>query len=674
MAAQGEPSVDARKLCVTISQDEEGDLELGHTPDDHDEALFQDPETATIQNVSVDCLSDDSCSDSEPTFEAAAYIDQLRAEIKLPSQVCVDFASDSETDQSDKEDNGESEIDCKESWNSYESDLDMIIRGASPLKGKTTTPSLKRQARCIAWAPTCVVSVGKSSRSWRSNTIPVTLMHSVQVACLLKVNAFLEMYSNGQKLNFDTKTILSVQGKRKISKIDSDPRIRYGSSLHSVVLKTGLPLPPYVIGSLNYLYANSLNEQGLFRRAGSAKRVHQFQADCEDNPYELTFEGLTAHDIADSVKHFFRDLPERIFNARITRIVTNLVSFIPEELTLPALQSALQLLPDACREAAYVLCTFLKVVSEHSATNSMTIQNLCVCWTPTLFSIGARYDKDSSSTVGSPSPKKTKQGSRRGLTKEPSDYHVTQRALELMITNVEEVFYPPAELLLPDMSKLAKPFETECASVRDMGVDTNGTPNFMHFIKACVDATLKEHLSGYKNWTPMSGVQDVSYKKVSDDFPLRLWRMSTDVPATAGRVVYRITRERHLWDDDLLQERVVETISDFVDTYEFVQRSIFGTGRRSFVCLRSQHAMDGVHLITMNSVQQPGVLSRRDGVVPALDLATRFIIEPFGSTCRLTVITRQDIRGYSQQLYKLGLGAFLASCAYRIRDSFQLQP
>ena len=39
------------------------------------------------------------CS-AEPTFEAAAYIDQLRAEIKLPSQVCVDFASDSETDQS----------------------------------------------------------------------------------------------------------------------------------------------------------------------------------------------------------------------------------------------------------------------------------------------------------------------------------------------------------------------------------------------------------------------------------------------------------------------------------------------------------------------------------------------------------------------------------------------
>lgn len=58
----------------------------------------------------------------------------------------------------------------------------------------------------------------------------------------------------------------------------------------------------------------------------------------------------------------------------------------------------------------------------------------------------------------------------------------------------------------------------------------------------------------------------------------------------------------------------------------------------------SQHNAEGVHIISMTSIQHPGALRRREGVVQGVELAVRFIVEPFGSTCRLNVITRQDLR------------------------------
>ena len=41
---------------------------------------------------------------------------------------------------------------------------------------------------------------------------------------------------------------------------------------------------------------------------------------------EISFDGLTSHDVADAVKHFYRDLPERVFNAKMTSIITTLTT------------------------------------------------------------------------------------------------------------------------------------------------------------------------------------------------------------------------------------------------------------------------------------------------------------------------------------------------------------
>lgn len=107
----------------------------------------------------------------------------------------------------------------------------------------------------------------------------------MQATSLVKVNALLDTYCNSNKPpGFDPKSVTSVCGKPKLLKLDLDSKMKYGSSLYSVVQKSGLPLPPYIVLSLNYLFENHLKEQGLFRRAGSAKRVLQFQVECEESP------------------------------------------------------------------------------------------------------------------------------------------------------------------------------------------------------------------------------------------------------------------------------------------------------------------------------------------------------------------------------------------------------
>ena len=54
--------------------------------------------------------------------------------------------------------------------------------------------------------------------------------------------------------------------------------------------------------------------------------------------------------------------------------VSIVVTGVPEELRLYALQCAIQLLPDVNREAAYLLISFLKAVSEHEKDNSVRIE------------------------------------------------------------------------------------------------------------------------------------------------------------------------------------------------------------------------------------------------------------------------------------------------------------
>lgn len=74
--------------------------------------------------------------------------------------------------------------------------------------------------------------------------------------------------------------------------------------------------------------------------------------------------------------------------------------------------------------------------------------------------------------------------------------------------------------------------------------------------------------------------------KVGDGNPLRRWRVSVEVEAPPSVVLNRVLRERHLWDVDLLQWKVSETLDKQTEVFQYVLNRMPPHPSRDFVVLR----------------------------------------------------------------------------------------
>ncbi len=59
-----------------------------------------------------------------------------------------------------------------------------------------------------------------------------------------------------------------------------------------------------------------------------------------------------------------------------------------------------------------------------------------------------------------------------------------------------------------------------------------------------------------------------------------------DVPASAENILQRILREQEHWDEDLLECRIVETLENNMEVYQYVKNSMPPHPPRDHVVLR----------------------------------------------------------------------------------------
>lgn len=76
------------------------------------------------------------------------------------------------------------------------------------------------------------------------------------------------------------------------------------------------------------------------------------------------------------------------------------------------------------------------------------------------------------------------------------------------------------------------------------------------------------------------------FLQMHDGFPLRLWKVTVDVPASPEDVLTRVLREQGHWDEDLLECRTVETLNDRTDVYQYVRNAMAPHPTRDYVVLR----------------------------------------------------------------------------------------
>ncbi|XP_005952540.2 protein O-linked-mannose beta-1,2-N-acetylglucosaminyltransferase 1 [Haplochromis burtoni] len=184
---------------------------------------------------------------------------------------------------------------------------------------------------------------------------------------------------------------------------------------------------------------------------------------------------------------------------------------------------------------------------------------------------------------------------------------------------------------------------------------------------------LKEAKDKSKGWVSRSTTDhtELSFKKVGDGNPLRRWRVCVEVSAAPAEVLHRLLRERPLWETELQQEKILETLDKQTDVYLYSCSNMPPQPTCEYVVLRSWRTdlckgSSALVSVSVDHEDSPPIGSVR-GVV----LESQYLLEPCGTgRTRLTHICRVDLRGRSPEWYNKAFGHLCVNEAQRIRSSF----
>ncbi|XP_060065888.1 uncharacterized protein LOC132546194 [Ylistrum balloti] len=528
----------------------------------------------------------------------------------------------------------------------------------------TRTPSDRRRYR-IRWH-----SFQKSHRpSYGNENIQLTCLSICQLMVLqklslIKLTALIEKYSpNRPGWNW---TVPRFMKRHKVP--DYKDKVVFGVPLLVTLQRTGQPLPQCILHAMRYLRKTSPEAVGIFRKPGVRSRIQKLKNELEANPEMVCFEDVQDYDVADLLKQYFRDLPECLLTNKLSEIFINIFIYLPTDQRVEALQSSVLLLPDENREVLESLLLFLSDISQHASEHQMTASNLAVCLAPSLFMVGG-------SKIGSQSPSPRRPRKNLGVpdTRELMEQKAAHECLTTMIVECKKIFTLSTSTLNKcrfSYIEQGNPVTMEEYTMRS----TEDTPGYQSDVETCIQGLQKESHDKFRGWvsTSCSHSIDVSYKKVADGHPLRLWKFQVDVEAPPDVVLDKLKNERQQWDEDLLKWRCIEQLDQQTDVFQYSRNSMPPHPSRDFVVLRSWRTdlPKGACCLVSFSVEHPK--AELLGGVRSVELASHFLMEPCGTgKSRITHITRVDLRGRTSEWYKRSFGYITCGMLERIKDSFK---
>ncbi|XP_042728070.1 rho GTPase-activating protein 7 isoform X1 [Lagopus leucura] len=506
-----------------------------------------------------------------------------------------------------------------------------------------------------------------SSASLQINCQSVAQMNLLQKYSLLKLTALLEKYTPSNKHGFSWAV---PKFMKRIKVPDYRDRNVFGVPLQVNVQRTGQPLPQSIQQAMRYLRNHCLDQVGLFRKSGVKSRIQALRQMNESSTDSVNYEGQSAYDVADMLKQFFRDLPEPLMTNKLSETFLQIYQYVPKDQRLQAIKAAIMLLPDENREVLQILLYFLSDVTAAVKENQMTPTNLAVCLAPSLFHLNTLKRENSSPRVMQRKPSLGKPDQ-----KDLNENLAATQGLAHMIAECKKLFQIPEEMSQGRNSYTEQ--DLRPLSLEELrGNSSTMEPSDYHcYLQDCMDDLLKEMKEKFKGWVSCSTSEqaDLAYKKACEGPPLRLWKTTIEIAATPEEVLNRLLKEQHLWDEDLIDSKVIEPLDSQTDIYQYVQNSMAPQPARDFVILRTWRTNfpKGACVLLATSVDhdRAPVVGVRVNV-----LLSRYLIEPCGSgKSKLTYMCRIDLRGHVPDWYTKCFGHLCASEVVKIRDSFTHQ-
>lgn len=195
---------------------------------------------------------------------------------------------------------------------------------------------------------------------------------------------------------------------------------------------TILKLPFIVQQCLEYLNAEGLQQDGLFRKPGNSRRMSDLQNIFDGKPVRrVDMKEFSVHDVAGVLKRYIRELPEPIFTARLQNLFFAALEIKDPRRKLICLQLLILVLPLPNRDLLHALLFFLHKVHLHADIvngNKMTSKNLAVVFAPNMARNLALLttDKDKLPPLD--------------LQQEQEGSAQSQRLVEFLIDHCEELF------------------------------------------------------------------------------------------------------------------------------------------------------------------------------------------------------------------------------------------
>ncbi|KAM8800097.1 stAR-related lipid transfer protein 8 [Eudromia elegans] len=595
------------------------------------------PELAGEEGGEEDDDEEETDSGGEPAFPSSLHLEERSM-------------SDVGTSASDFDSTGNSLTEAEE--------LEMRERRDSGVGASLTRPC--RKLRWHSFQNSHRPSL--NSASLEINRQSSAQLNLLQKCSLLRLTAIMEKYSVPPKAAW-TWTVPKFMKRSKVP--DYRDKTVFGVPPVTNVQRTGQPLPQSIQQAMRYLRSQCLDQVGIFRKSGVKSRIQALRHMNETNPEHVSYDGQSAYDVADLLKQYFRDLPEPIFTSKLTETFLQIYQFVSKEQRLQAVQAAVILMPDENREVLQTLLYFLSDIAS-AEENQMTAGNLAVCLAPSIFHLNVSKKESTSPRVMH----------KRGTMGKPDQKDLNEnmaatQGLSHMITDCKKLFQVSHDILL----QLSSSYMAADAYPHPLcEVLRQGDGKDLHsYFEQSIQNLLKESSEKFKGWLSHPGPlnTELSCKKVGDGHPLRLWKVSTDIEAPPSTVLHRVLRERHLWDEDLLQSRVVEALDKNMEVYHYVTDSMAPHPRRDCVVLRRwcTDLPRGACLLISMSVDHDKL--QVEGGVKAVVLTSQYLIEPSGmGRSRATHICRADLRGRSPEWYNKVFGHLCAMELARIRDSF----
>ncbi|XP_048400594.2 stAR-related lipid transfer protein 8 isoform X1 [Stegostoma tigrinum] len=506
-----------------------------------------------------------------------------------------------------------------------------------------------------------------NSASLEINRQSAAQLNLLQRFSLLRLTAIMERYAVRNKQGWNW-------GVPKFMKRSKEPDYRsknvFGVPPIVNVKRSGQPIPQSIQQAMRYLRSQCMGQVGIFRKSGVKSRIQALRQMNENSPDNVNYHGQSTFDVADMLKQYFRDLPEPIFTNKLTETFLQIYQYVPRDQRLQALQAAIVLLPDENREVLQSLLYFLSDIASVQE-NQMTAGNLAVCLAPSLFHLNVPKKEASSPRVIR----------KRGVLSKPDQRDLNENlaateGLGHMIAECKKLFQIPHDIMVQSRNSYiavdAHPLPMEGFRGHHEGRDKD----YMICMEDIIQDLLRDAGEKFKGWTNIQGPvnTELSYKKVGDGHPLRLWKVATEIEATPNSVLNRLLRERHLWDDDVLVVNVVEQLDKNMEICHYVLDSMAPHPRRDFVVLRAWRTdlLKEACVLVAVSVEHDAV--HLEGGVRAVVLNSQYLVEACGSgRSRLTYISRTDLRGRTPEWYNKVSGYLCAVEVARIRDSFLAQ-